>query len=562
MFQSLLSNLRPSRWNMTNLVAGGAFAGSMAATFAVANAGDNDVESRQSFRQPGSANATNYARHLPLSPEASRFTPEICYKVKREWTQNTLSHENRIDPVLNIIVPTINMMLLSSFLIPSVTKMPRLPLPYSAPLPLFLALAAGTTAAFQSQIPIASSEAAAAQKKFCPTYGCPLTPQDMLYTPVQQALQKLRNKSKQKLKSEATTQQVLQELQSTGDENKATLTLTGFKGGALEDQINQDRSFVISSFLGEEKGAASGATDDLQARRLMGVFDGHATDGELVSEYCLSELPKILASKLSERLTDDLTEAQQGEVVVTALHETFLELDRTAPHGESGGCTASVMLQLGKKLYFANTGDSPTFLCVHHSSSRTTDVVYITREDKPSLPDERARVEAMGGKVWVPIGGGSSRVLFTDPVTGDQTGIAMSRSIGDRDVGKYGVIPDPTIDVIDLEELIQERMKKAASGSVMNMFSFNRPSETPVDDVHIFAVSASDGMMDILNPKGIARFLVPSLCQDSGEHLLTACEKLISTAADGWQRASFDSRYRDDIAISVCKIRTPPCAER
>ncbi|KAI2497563.1 serine/threonine phosphatase [Fragilaria crotonensis] len=534
----------------------------MAATFSVANAGDNDVESRQSFRQHGSANATNYARHLPLSPEASRFTPEICYKVKREWTQNSLSHENSIDPVLNIVVPTINMMLLSSFLIPSVTKMPRLPLPYSAPLPLFLALAAGTTAAFQSQIPIASSEAAAAQKKFCPTYGCPLTPQDMLYTPVQQALQKLRNKSKQKLKSEATTQQVLQELQSTGDENKATLTLTGFKGGALEDQINQDRSFVISSFLGEEKGAASGATDDLQARRLMGVFDGHATDGELVSEYCLSELPKMLASKLSERLTDDLTEAQQGEVVVTALHETFVELDRTAPHGESGGCTASVMLQLGKKLYFANTGDSPTFLCVHHSSSRTTDVVYITREDKPSLPDERARVEAMGGKVWVPIGGGSSRVLFTDPVTGDQTGIAMSRSIGDRDVGKYGVIPDPTIDVIDLEELIQERMRKAASGSVMNMFSFNRPSESPVDDVHIFAVSASDGMMDILNPKGIARFLVPSLCQDSGEHLLTACEKLISTAADGWQRASFDSRYRDDIAISVCKIRTPPCAER
>jgi hypothetical protein len=160
------------------------------------------------------------------------------------------------------------------------------------------------------------------------------------------------------------------------------------------------------------------------------------------------------------------------------------------------------------------------------------------------------------------MGGGSSRVLFTDPVTGDQTGIAMSRSIGDRDVGKYGVIPDPTIDVIDLEELIQERMRKVASSGVMSMFAFNRPSETSVDDVHIFAVSASDGMMDILNPKGIARFLVPSLCQDSGEHLLTACEKLISTAADGWQRASFDSRYRDDIAISVCKIRTPPSAER
>jgi hypothetical protein len=82
--------------------------------------------------------------------------------------------------------------------------------------------------------------------------------------------------------------------------------------------------------------------------------------------------------------------------------------------------------------------------------------------------------------------------------------------------------------------------------------------DAPIDDVHIFVVSASDGMMDILNAKGIARFLVPSLCEDSGMHLLTACEKLISTAAEGWRRASEDGSYRDDIAISVSKIRTPP----
>lgn len=64
--------------------------------------------------------------------------------------------------------------------------------------------------------------------------------------------------------------------------------------------------------------------------------------------------------------------------------------------------------------------------------------------------------------------------------------------------------------------------------------------------------------MDMLNLKGIARFLPPSFCQDSGELLLTACEELVSTAAARWRRASFDSRHRDDIAISVCIIRTPP----
>jgi hypothetical protein len=76
--------------------------------------------------------------------------------------------------------------------------------------------------------------------------------------------------------------------------------------------------------------------------------------------------------------------------------------------------------------------------------------------------------------------------------------------------------------------------KIKAAQSILSRLAYGQGDEEAVDDVHIFAVSAFDGMMDILNPKRIARFLVPSSCQDSGEHLLTACEKLISTAADGW----------------------------
>lgn len=501
---------------------------------------------------------TTYARHLPLSWASSRFTPDIRKDIKQELNVKSLG--SKIDPMLHVILPTAALFLMSTILMPATkttNNLMRTTARKSPAAPFLLALAAAAAANVPSHV--AQAEATvAAQKQFCPTYGCPITPQDMLYAPVQQALKKIRNKSKAKLKAHQTTKEVLLELKSSGDETKATLTLTGFKGGDLEDQINQDRAFVISPYMTEGHAAAE-SEDDLEKHRLQGIFDGHATDGEKVSEYCLRELPKMLACRLSERLTKDLTDAQQQTIVVATLHEIFLELDRTAPHGESGGCTASVMFQMGKKLYIANTGDSPTFLCVHHSTSKATEVVYMTREDKPSLPDERARVERMGGKVWVPNGGGSCRVLFTDPGTGDQTGIAMSRSIGDRDVGKYGVIPDPIIDVIDLEELIQERMAKMkASRGILSRLAYGQGDDDAVDDVHIFAVSASDGMMDILNPKGIARFLVPSLCQDSGEHLLTACEKLISTAADGWTRASHDGQYRDDIAISVSKIRTPP----
>jgi hypothetical protein len=81
-----------------------------------------------------------------------------------------------------------------------------------------------------------------------------------------------------------------------------------------------------------------------------------------------------------------------------------------------------------------------------------------------------------------------------------------------------------------------------------------------VDDVYIFAVSATDGMMDFLDAQSIAQTLAPSLFDENGTHVLTACEMLISAAASGWQRAK-QGRYRDDIAIAVSTIRIPPSAK-
>ena len=56
-------------------------------------------------------------------------------------------------------------------------------------------------------------------------------------------------------------------------------------------------------------------------------------------------------------------------------------------------------------------------------STQQAHVVYISREDKPSLPDERARVEAAGGQVYIPVRG-TSRVVYHDPNTGAPTDLA------------------------------------------------------------------------------------------------------------------------------------------
>ena len=50
-------------------------------------------------------------------------------------------------------------------------------------------------------------------------------------------------------------------------------------------------------------------------------------------------------------------------------------------------------------------------------------------------------------------------------------GLAMSRSIGDWDAGRVGVIPSPIVDVVDLDQVVE----KYSNGK-------------DDDDVHIFAM--------------------------------------------------------------------------
>jgi hypothetical protein len=64
-------------------------------------------------------------------------------------------------------------------------------------------------------------------------------------------------------------------------------------------------------------------------------------------------------------------------------------------------------------------------------------------------------------------------------------------------------------------------------------------------------------MMDYMAASEIARVLAHSLFDKDGIHPVTACEVLVFSAANAWQQAK-QGRYRDDIAIAVSTLRTPP----
>jgi serine/threonine protein phosphatase PrpC len=425
------------------------------------------------------------------------------------------------------------------------------------------------TTASSSTTTTTTMEAAARNKskddQECPAYGCPLLPQDIYYqNESKAALQEIRllkrndlverNQKKNNKSDNDTTKAALETLSSSGSSHQATLTLIGYKGGPLEVQVNQDRSIVVNPYhldgsSSSSKGTKSSSSSSASSK-LVGVFDGHANLGERVSQYVVETLPKLLAEKFQAD--------PNPEHIPQILIDTFVELDKTAPAEISGGCTATIILQHGTKIYIANAGDSRSFVCLYRSLSNTTQVVAISREDKPELPDERARVEKAGGQVYLPLRG-TSRVLYTDPDTGMQSGLAMSRSIGDWEVGKLGVIPDPIVQVLDVNALVETQLSDECEADADDGVRAQCIVDA-TDDVHIFAVAATDGLMDFATPETIAQTVAASMYQPEGPHLLTGLEQLIYLAAQGWEQSK-QGRYRDDIAIAVSELRAPKAVE-
>ena len=414
-----------------------------------------------------------------------------------------------------------------------------------------------TTATFSSSSTPEFHSGADSSANQCFSFGCPFLPRDVFYDEdAKKALQRLREPQQtvseaQQLKQ--STESHLSELDSSGDRHRTTMTLCGYKGGPIQGQINQDRSILVSPFL--------------QEFQILGVLDGHGKDGEIVSEYARLEIPKQLAAKLTELSETvnlmQLNTPEATDAVSNILKEVFLNVDKTAPDAaNTGGCTASVALQLGSKLFIANAGDSVTMVGAHRGWNETAILLKQTREDKPHLEDERKRVEAAGGRVQIPqsfADGDSSRVVFIDKTTNVPVGLAMSRSIGDWEAP--GVTAEPIVDVLDLKELYQTVL---AGKDEFDCDNNNEASiECGPSDVNIFIVSASDGLMDFVTPQAIMEKFAPALFGkpelndkelDLGsDHAHLAAEELIYDAAKGWY-AAMQGAYRDDITIAAAKV--------
>jgi len=436
-----------------------------------------------------------------------------------------------------------------------------------------------------------------------------------------------RSDSSTKTSPPRDVERALDELQSSGTSRAGTLTLIGYKGGSVESQINQDRAFVVSPFhipsssfaaaaaddnidndtdpdpaavgkatstsattcidrsaLQSNEGASSGTAQRGGMQQMLGVFDGHDVLGEQVSEYAVQQVPRLVATKLAALAQSERGDGADGaaggggwtnevrvERTKQVLRDTFVEVDGNGLRElgiPGGGCTASVILHLDDMLYVANAGDSQSFIATYIKSTGKVEVVYVTREDKPTLPDERERVEASGGKVYLPKDPReSSRVYYIDSAGKFVGGLAMSRSLGDWDLGGKGVIPDPIVDAVSISDIIArtltaERDTCKEDGDTEENEEEGTCSAVSADDVNVFAISATDGIMDYLEPIDIAKEVAGSLFRDEQSesngggsyHLFAAQTSLMLASAQGWH-SEMKGEYRDDMAIAAAVVR-------
>ena len=176
----------------------------------------------------------------------------------------------------------------------------------------------------------------------------------------------------------------------------------------------------------------------------FGVFDGHGLQGHFVSQaikqffmncsyFDFNTQPMILSvfNSLSSNINNS---------------KYFDSMD--------SGSTVILVHINSKKIISINCGDSRAILITKRNNSnyynkRNNNIIALSRDHKPDIPEEKMRIERSGGRVDKIFGMGPYRVWFKNA---DYPGLAMSRSIGDRLAHRVGVSDIPEIKEFNIEE--------------------------------------------------------------------------------------------------------------
>ena len=190
---------------------------------------------------------------------------------------------------------------------------------------------------------------------------------------------------------------------------------------------------------------------------IFGVLDGHGVNGHYASnftkKYILDRIknhPLIKNLQTPNEIYKQLTMSGY-QILARIFVDADTQIAKEKFNVEMSGTTCVLVIQLGERLICANAGDSRGILIYEEKNSfnlSNTKIFMLSYDCKPEIPFEKKRIEANGGVVSQIIDEEDNEPSgpFRVWVKGEAyPGIAISRSIGDMDAKKVGVIPNPQI---------------------------------------------------------------------------------------------------------------------
>ena len=289
-----------------------------------------------------------------------------------------------------------------------------------------------------------------------------------------------------------------------------------------KEKANQDTYIIMENLFS-------------QNYNIYGIFDGHGDNGHLISKFISDYINGYYKNKLNYYLTEEDKDNLFTETIINIFLKNHIQIIKNCQISldqeinskinydiSQSGSTSVIVFLTDDTLICSNIGDSQCFL-FNCSSEDLWTFESLSKIHLASDELEQKRIIENGGEIHPyydedGIFEGPDRIYAKNKI---YPGLTMSRTIGDLEAKKIGVISEP--------DIILKKIENNAK----------------------FLVIGSDGLWDVVKPYDIIRLVRPFFNKGDIEG---ACQTLMKKAVQNWQK---NKEERDDITIIVVFIGTP-----
>lgn len=242
---------------------------------------------------------------------------------------------------------------------------------------------------------------------------------------------------------------------------------------------------------------------------LYTVQDGHGPGGHFVSFRGVRSLLYLVikSRNFPKNMKAAIAEAYEQCHADLLLHSVEQGFDV-----QLSGAACTLVVRKGTKIWLSHAGDSRVVV----GSLKSSSILAETADHKPTLPNERKRLEQLGSEVQTFTFGADVSISRVFVKGTDYPGLCMSRSLGDQSVKEHGVVPTP--DVTELDAVVGET----------------------------FMVLASDGVWEFVPSKLVCSSLAKKLSTEGKDKCVA---RIVTESKKRWK--ANEGTYCDDITAMV-----------